>query len=177
MSEVILVAIGANLPTAGRTPLETCLWAVEQLALLPGLTLRGVSHWYASRPVPESDQPSFINGVALLSGAMEPHSLLQSLHGIEAAAGRVRTAPNAARTLDLDLLAMDGLVVATPGLVLPHPRLQHRAFVLAPLQDALPGWRHPVLGKTAGELLALAPDPAVRRLEPPHLPNAIVPLR
>ncbi len=158
------MAVGANLPADGRTPLATCRWSVEQLALLPGLRLRAVSHWYATRPVPESDQPSFINGVAVLAGAAEPHWLLQALHGIEAAAGRVRTEPNAARTLDLDLLAMDGLVLSTPGLVLPHPRMQQRAFVLVPLHDVLPGWRHPVLGLDAGQLLAMLPDQAVHRL-------------
>lgn len=164
MYEAILVAVGANLFAAGRTPLETCRWSVEQLALLPGLRLRAVSHWYATRPVPESDQPSFINGVALLAGAAEPRWLLQALHGIEAAAGRVRTAPNAARTLDLDLLAMDGLVISTAELVLPHPRMQQRAFVLAPLHDILPHWRHPVLNLDAGQLLAEVPDQAVHRL-------------
>jgi 2-amino-4-hydroxy-6-hydroxymethyldihydropteridine diphosphokinase len=150
MAEAILVAIGANLPAAGRTPLETCEWAVEQLALLPGLRLRKVSRWFATRPVPESDQPSFINGVALLAGDAEPHRLLRALHGIEQAAGRVRSIPNAARTLDLDLLAMDDL--------------QHRAFVLAPLQDVLPGWRHPLLGRNVEELRAIVADPAVPRL-------------
>lgn len=164
MAEAILVAVGANLPSAGRTPLETCEWAVERLARLPGLRLRGVSRWFATRPVPESDQPSFINGVVLLAGAAEPHRLLQALHGIEQAAGRVRTIPNAARTLDLDLLAMDDLVISTPDLVLPHPRLQHRAFVLAPLQDVLPGWRHPLLGTNVEHLLATVADPAIRRL-------------
>ena len=164
MAKVILVAIGANLPSAGRTPLETCDWAVEQLARLPGLHLRGVSRWFATRPVPESDQPSFINGVALLAGAAEPHRLLQALHGIEQKAGRIRTVPNAARTLDLDLLAMDDLVISTPDLMLPHPRLQQRAFVLAPLQDVLPGWRHPFLGAGVEELLATVTDAAVRPL-------------
>jgi len=164
MFEAVLVAIGANLPSAGRTPLDTCRWAVEQLAAVPGLRLRGVSRWYATRPVPESDQPSFINGVALLAGTAEPGWLLQALHGIEAAAGRARGVPNAARTLDLDLLAMDGRVVLTPGLVLPHPRLQQRAFVLAPLRDILPGWRHPVLGGTVEELLAMVPDAGIRPL-------------
>ena len=164
MAEVILVAIGANLPSAGRTPLETCEWAVERLTRLPGVRLRGVSRWFATRPVPESDQPSFINGVALLAGAVEPHRLLQTLHGIEQATGRIRTVPNAARTLDLDLLAMDDLVISTPDLVLPHPRLQQRAFVLAPLQDVLPGWRHPLVGASVEELLATVADPAVRPL-------------
>jgi len=121
--------------------------------MLPGLHLRRVSRWFETRPVPASDQPSFINGVALLTGMAEPHLLLQALHSIEAAAGRVRGARDAARTLDLDLLAMDGLVVTTPELVLPHPRLQDRAFVLAPLLDILPGWRHPILDMTVETML------------------------
>lgn len=154
MYEDVLVAIGANLASvAGRTPLATCQWAVGQLAMLPGLHLRRVSRWFETRPVPASDQPSFINGVALLTGLAEPHHLLQALHSIEAAAGRVRGARDAARTLDLDLLAMDGLVVTTPELVLPHPRLQDRAFVLAPLLDILPGWRHPILNMTVETML------------------------
>lgn len=160
MYEVILVAVGANLPSAGRTALETCRWAAEQLALLPDLRLCRVSRWFETRPVPESDQPSFINGVALLTGLAEPYRLLQALHGIEAAAGRVRSVPNAARTLDLDLLAMDELVISTPDLVLPHPRLQQRAFVLAPLQDVLPGWRHPVLDLSVEEMLGRVLDQA-----------------
>ncbi len=155
MFETVLVAIGANLPSGGRTPLETCCWAVEQLALLPGLQVRRVSRWFETRPVPESDQPSFINGVALLRGEVEPHWLLQALHGIEVAAGRVRSTPNAARTLDLDLLAMDELVISTPDLMLPHPRLQQRAFVLGPLHDVSPQWRHPISGLDVETLLAL----------------------
>ncbi len=121
--------------------------------MLPGLHLRRVSRWFETRPVPASDQPSFINGVALLTGMAEPYHLLQALHRVEAAAGRVRGARDAARTLDLDLLAIDGLVVTTPELVLPHPRLQDRAFVLAPLLDILPGWRHPILNMTVETML------------------------
>ena len=146
MFQTILVAIGANLASAeGRTPLETCQWAVTQLGRLPGLELRRVSRWFATQPVPASDQPRFVNGAAWLSGTAEPCRILEMLHAIEAEAGRMRGVPNAARTLDLDLLAMDDRVVATPKLVLPHPRLQDRAFVLAPLEDVRPDWTHPVL--------------------------------
>ena len=146
MFQTILVAIGANLASVeGRTPLETCRWAVTRLRHLPGLELRRVSRWFATQPVPMSDQPRFVNGVAWLSGTVEPCRLLEMLHAIEAVAGRVRGVPNAARTLDLDLLAMDDRVMATPKLTLPHPRLQDRAFVLAPLEDIRPDWTHPVL--------------------------------
>ena len=155
MFQTILVAIGANLVSAeGRTPLDTCRWAAGQLGQLPGLKLRAVSRWFVTQPIPASDQPRFVNGAAWLSGAAEPCRLLKMLHAIEAAAGRVRGAPNMARTLDLDLLAMDDLVMGTPRLVLPHPRLQDRAFVLAPLQDIQPNWMHPVLRLSVATMLA-----------------------
>lgn len=165
MFETILVAIGANLASVeGRTPLETCRWAAGQLAQLPGLELRSVSRWFATQPIPASDQPRFVNGAAWLSGASEPCHLLEMLHAIEAEAGRVRGVPNAARTLDLDLLAMDGLVMASPKLVLPHPRLQDRAFVLAPLQDIRPGWTHPVLHLSIATMLAAVSGQDVQAL-------------
>ena len=154
MFQTILVAIGANLASAGgRTPLETCRWAVAQLGQLPGLELRRVSRWFVTQPVPVSSQPRFVNGAAWLSGAVEPCRLLEMLHAIEAEAGRVRGVPNAPRTLDLDLLAMDDRVVATPKLVLPHPRLQDRAFVLAPLDDIRTDWTHPVLRSSVATML------------------------
>jgi len=165
MFQTILVAIGANLALAdGRTPIETCRWAAGQLARLPGLRLRGVSRWFATRPVPASDQPCFINGAVWLSGAAEPCRLLEQLQAFEAAAGRTRGVPNAARTLDLDLIAMDSLVLMEPKLVLPHPRLQDRAFVLAPLHDLQPEWRHPVLNLNVSTLLAAVSDQDVKAL-------------
>ena len=155
MFQTILVAIGANLASAeGHTPLETCRWAASQLGHLPGLELRGVSRWFATQPMPRSEQPRFVNGAAWLSGAVEPCPLLGMLQAIETAAGRVRGVPNAARTLDLDLLAVDGLVMARPKLILPHPRLQERAFVLAPLRDIRPDWTHPVLNLSVAAMLA-----------------------
>ncbi len=165
MFQTILVAIGANLASAeGRTPLETCRWAAMRLEQLPGLELRKASRWFVTEPVPASDQPRFINGAAWLSGAAEPCRLLESLHAIEAEAGRVRGVPNAARTLDLDLLAMDDLVMAGPRLVLPHPRLQDRAFVLAPLDDIRPDWTHPVLHVSVSTMLAAVSGQNIRAL-------------
>jgi 2-amino-4-hydroxy-6-hydroxymethyldihydropteridine diphosphokinase len=155
MAEMLLVAVGANLPdAAGRPPLETCHWALARLADVPGLRLEAASRWYRTKPVPVSAQPDYVNGVARLRGPAEASAVLDLLHRIEAEAGRVRGEANAARVLDLDLLAADGEVQAGPGLVLPHPRLAERAFVLCPLCDVAPEWRHPVLGKTARELLA-----------------------
>lgn len=161
----ILVAIGANLPGPLGDALGACRWAAGELAVLPGLELRHLSRWYASRPVPDLDQPDYVNGVAALTGDVAPEALLARLHGIEAAAGRVRSVPNAARTLDLDLVAHGDLVRPGPAPVLPHPRAHLRAFVLAPLRDVAPGWRHPVLGVTVEELLAETTGQALRVLE------------
>ncbi len=139
----ILVAVGANLNAPdGRTPRETCDWAVARLAAIPGLHLIARSRWYRSAPVPPSGQPDYINGAICLTGEADPHALLAALHAIEAEAGRIRTTLNAARTLDLDLLAIDDLVI-DDTLVLPHPRLHERAFVLLPLAEVAPDWVHP----------------------------------
>ncbi len=151
---MILIGIGANLPDSqGRPALETCRWAAMQLDRLPGIRLRALSRWFLTAPVPASDQPDYVNGVALVTGGDNPAALLSALHAIEHAAGRVRGAVNAARVLDLDLIAWDDEIVASPTLTLPHPRAALRAFVLAPLRDVAPDWRHPVLRETATILL------------------------
>ena len=151
--ETILVAVGANLPDRhGRPALETCRRAVERVANSTRLRLDAVSPWYRTSPVPASDQPDYVNAVARFSGDAEPGELLRRLQAIEAEAGRVRGAPNAARVLDLDLLAIDDLVLTEIGLILPHPRLEERAFVLYPLCDVAPEWRHPLLSRRAEEL-------------------------
>lgn len=167
MAGTLLIALGSNLPDRlGRPPLELCRWAVKQLANLPGLELKAVSAWYRTAPVPASDQPDFVNGVARLSGGIGAGALLAALHEIEHQAGRVRGPVDAARVLDLDLLAIDDQIIESPGLKLPHPRLAQRAFVLYPLCDVAPEWIHPRLGRTAAELRdALAPQ-RLERLAP-----------
>ena len=165
LHRMVLVALGANLAgPLGRTPLEACEWAVARLRVLPGLSLQARSHWYRSAPVPPSGQPDYVNGVARLWGRATPGGLLASLQAMEAEAGRVRSVRDAARTLDLDLLAMDGLVLDEPDLVLPHPRLHQRGFVLAPLAEIAPDWVHPGLGRSAREMLAGADLSGVTRL-------------
>jgi 2-amino-4-hydroxy-6-hydroxymethyldihydropteridine diphosphokinase len=160
---MILVAIGANLPSSeGRSALATCQAAVDAFAALPGLRVSAVSRWFATAPVPASDQPDYINGVARLEGEAEPAMLLSWLQAIEARAGRVRGAPNAARTLDLDIIAMGRLVRDAPDPVLPHPRAHERAFVLVPLLDVAPDWVHPRLSVAARALLAALPPQGVR---------------
>ena len=162
---MILVAIGANLPGAeGQTPLATCRAAAEALGRLPGLRLLAVSRWYATAAVPPSGQPDYVNGVARLQGEADPAWLLAQLMAIEAAAGRRRSVPNAARTLDLDLIAMGALQRAAPDPVLPHPRAHRRAFVLVPLADVAPNWRHPLLHQSVAELIAALPPQRIAML-------------
>ena len=113
------------------------------------------SRWYWSAPIPPSAQPLFVNGVCALETALPPRQLLAALHVIEARFGRARAQANAARVLDLDLLTYgERILRLADGLVLPHPRLHRRAFVLRPLADIAPGWRHPVLGLPVETLLA-----------------------
>jgi 2-amino-4-hydroxy-6-hydroxymethyldihydropteridine diphosphokinase len=172
--EDILIGLGANLPSAFGPPqatLEAALRALEER----GVGIRRRSRWYESMPVPVSDQPWFVNGVALVEPRSEkaggpgdePAALLAVLHEVERAFGRERRQRNEARVVDLDLLAYGTRVNVgpTPPL-LPHPRLAERAFVLLPLAELLPDWRHPVTGRSVREMIAaLPPDQVARPLE------------
>ena len=155
---MILVALGSNLAHPQIGPPAAVLDAALDEMLAAGIRVVRVSRYYASAPVPDSDQPWFVNAAAEVETELPPEDLLNALHGIEAAFGRARGEANAARTLDLDLLAYGGEITA-PGehLQLPHPRLAERAFVLLPLMDLAPDWRHPVSGRTVREMLAELP--------------------
>jgi 2-amino-4-hydroxy-6-hydroxymethyldihydropteridine diphosphokinase len=155
---VIFISIGANLPHPEHgSPRDTCDAALAAMNAC-GLEVLRRSRWYESDPMPPSNQPLFVNGVAEVATQMTPADLLEQLHGVETAFGRVRRHANEARVLDLDLLAYHDTVSA-PGVspVLPHPRLVERAFVILPLAELAPEWRHPVTGTTAADLARRLP--------------------
>jgi 2-amino-4-hydroxy-6-hydroxymethyldihydropteridine diphosphokinase len=163
LETVILIALGANLPGRHGSPRQTLEAA---LAALPsrGIAVRSRSAWYLTAPVPVSDQPDYVNGVAEIETALDAPATLAALHAVEADFGRVRGVANAARVLDLDLLDYDGQVRSAAP-VLPHPRIAERAFVLYPLREVAPDWVHPVRGRTVEELIAaLPPGQKIRRL-------------
>jgi 2-amino-4-hydroxy-6-hydroxymethyldihydropteridine diphosphokinase len=132
-----------------------------------GVDVRQLSPWYRSAPVPASEQPWFDNAVVEVATDLPADRLLAVLHEVEEIFGRARSTPNAARLIDLDLLDFRGEIAPEgPGkATLPHPRLAARAFVLRPLADLAPDWRHPVSGISIGELSrALPPDQFVEKL-------------
>lgn len=154
---MILIALGANLPSTVGQPRETCLAALKELSGRH-VSIEAVSRWYESAPVPASDQPWFVNGVASVQTAHLPETLLDILLSIEQAFGRTRPAQNTARTLDLDLLAYNDQISHDPP-ILPHPRLQDRAFVLLPLRDIAPHWKHPLTGADLEAMISDLKEP------------------
>jgi 2-amino-4-hydroxy-6-hydroxymethyldihydropteridine diphosphokinase len=158
---MILIGLGGNLTGAAGTPAATIAAAID--ALGPALRVVARSRDYRSAPVPISDQPWYVNAVVAVATELSPRELLAHLHRIEARFGRERREVNGARTLDLDLLAYDERVQAGDAAepALPHPRLHQRAFVLLPLAEVAPGWRHPITGDTVEHLIAALPPDQV----------------
>jgi len=153
---VILIALGANLPSPAGPPTATLRAALARLEE-QGVKILSVSSFYETPAWPNPAQPAFVNAVAAVESTLQPVELLTLLHGVETDFGRLRSAPNAPRTLDIDLLDYDGKRM-TDGVMLPHPRMAERSFVLVPLAQVAPNWRHPVTGEAVGDLLVRLPD-------------------
>jgi 2-amino-4-hydroxy-6-hydroxymethyldihydropteridine diphosphokinase len=155
LDDAVVVALGSNLAgefASSEALLEAALARFPQ-AELPVLARSG---WWSSAAWPDPMGPRYRNGVALVEAKGGPQAVLEALFSIEARFGRDRRARNAARTLDLDLIAYGRQVIDAPELILPHPRAHERLFVMGPLAEIAPDWRHPVLRLTAAELSATA---------------------
>lgn len=163
----IFLGIGANLtPDGYATPQDGCLAAIESLKE-EAIDVVAVSPWYKSAPVPISDQPWFYNAVVEVKTSLSADQLIAILHDREHRFGRVRHERNEARVLDIDIADFGGEVTGhevrgnaddQEGVILPHPRMHLRAFVLRPLADLAPDWHHPISGTSIQDLLA-AVDP------------------
>jgi 2-amino-4-hydroxy-6-hydroxymethyldihydropteridine diphosphokinase len=154
----IILGLGANLPGRFGPPRAALGAALARLEAAE-VALTGRSPWYESAPVPMSDQPWYVNGVVTVTTELDPAALLALLLATEAEIGRERSVQNAARVIDLDLLAYGEIVRKPPKAVpeLPHPRLAARAFVVLPLVDLLPGWRHPETGTAVADMARVLP--------------------
>ncbi|MEM9138270.1 MAG: 2-amino-4-hydroxy-6-hydroxymethyldihydropteridine diphosphokinase [Pseudomonadota bacterium] len=173
-----LVALGSNQPTSLGGAEATLAKATECIISGYALYVKSISRFYRTPAFPDESDPEFVNAALRLQTESSPHDLLATLHAIEEHFGRDRRQRWGPRTLDLDLLLADDLVLpnasqvrtwmgkssdngtidAPPHLTIPHPRLHERAFVLGPAQDIAPNWTHPILGKTLADLWNALPD-------------------
>jgi len=179
----VLIALGSNLASEAGPPAATVAAALRAIGTL-GRRLSPSQLWKS--PAWPPGGPDYVNAAALVETELLPDTLLQRLHGIEATFGRTRERRWGARTLDLDLLAWGEAVrpdaatqeawrrldlerqgrVAPDRLVLPHPRMQDRGFVLLPLAEVAPDWRHPLIGRTVREMLEALPPAALEGIAP-----------
>ncbi|MEM8571264.1 MAG: 2-amino-4-hydroxy-6-hydroxymethyldihydropteridine diphosphokinase [Pseudomonadota bacterium] len=178
------ISLGANLLAGTKEPKETLLECLTEMRL-SGLKVASLSGWYHTPPVPASSGDTFVNAAARIDSHLEPTELLGALLKIERLLGRERHQRWGPRSCDLDLIATEEIVAPSEAewrrwaelppdrqrqespseLILPHPRLQDRAFVLVPLADIAPNWRHPVLGQTVTEMLEALPPQAFDGIE------------
>lgn len=180
-----IIALGSNVGDESMPPETTILAALAALAT-ESVGVSATSRLYRSPAFPAGSGPDYVNAAAILTTDLAPAAILAHLHAVEARFGRVRIQRWAARTLDLDLIAVGDRILPDPALlrhwidllpqrqreetpqelILPHPRLQDRAFVLAPMADIAPAWRHPLTGRSVLEMLAALPAAAKAEVRP-----------
>lgn len=181
----VLLAMGANLASFAGVPEVTIKESLRELSDA-GIEVLEVSKLYRTPAFPPGSGPDFVNAAVLCRAEKLPAEIIQILHRIEEKFGRERQDRWSARTIDIDLLAVGALVcpdlethkswrslslteqqIQVPdGLILPHPRMQERAFVLRPLADVAPDWEHPILGQTVLEMLEALPNDDLKGIEP-----------
>ncbi|MEL7465889.1 MAG: 2-amino-4-hydroxy-6-hydroxymethyldihydropteridine diphosphokinase [Pseudomonadota bacterium] len=179
----MLIALGANLPSAIGAPMATLREALRLMGE-SGFSISAAARWRRAPAFPAGSGPDFVNGAVLARADLAPREALSRLHEIEARMGRTRDRRWEPRICDLDLIACGDFVApdaatvralmaatgaaaraAPDDLILPHPRMHERGFVLAPLADVAPGWRHPLTGATVAEMLAVLPPEARAEIE------------
>lgn len=185
----IVIALGSNLSSKTGTPLETISKTLRLLERR-GVCVKRCSRWWRTPAFPKGTGPEFVNGAALISTDLDPLALLSTLHEVEAEIGRERRERWSSRVIDVDLIAYgdrvlpdeetvlrwielspEAAAIEAPGqLILPHPRLQERSFVLAPMRDIAPQWRHPLLQLTTEELAERLPRDAFEGVVPLDAP-------
>ncbi|MGX9355686.1 2-amino-4-hydroxy-6-hydroxymethyldihydropteridine diphosphokinase [Roseobacteraceae bacterium S113] len=180
-----VVALGSNLPAGARTPKQTLNAAIIAL-VEKGVAIRAISRFFETPCFPAGAGPDYVNAAISLDWTGTPEALLAVLHEVEAAFARTREVRWGQRTLDLDLIAFGNHVRPSPEaharwrnlplevqmreapgeLILPHPRVQDRAFVLVPMADIAPDWHHPILDQTTAALCAALPEDARAEVTP-----------
>lgn len=177
LSHFALVAIGSNLSGEAGNSLETCICALAKIES-PEIRVVRCARWRSSPAFPAGSGPDFVNGAIAVETSLSAAELLTWLHSVETDLGRVRRVRWGPRVCDLDLIAYEDAVMpdhetlrrlmvegataleAPDEMILPHPRMQERAFVLAPLADVAPDWQHPITGQTVVQMLAALPEGA-----------------
>ncbi|WP_420011840.1 2-amino-4-hydroxy-6-hydroxymethyldihydropteridine diphosphokinase [Tateyamaria sp.] len=187
---ILLIAVGSNMDSPSGTPAETILSGVEGLRQR-GAVIRAQSRFFQTPAFPPGAGPDFVNGALMLETGWTATEALAHLHAVEADLGRVRRARWGARAIDLDLLAIGDTVQpdtatvtrwmdlplaqqqqkAPDRLILPHPRLHERAFVLVPLADIAPDWVHPILGRSVRQMVDALPADALAEIVPLSAPS------
>ena len=150
---MIYIGIGSNLNGKNNeTPLQNCKKALVELK--KEVNICKISSWYKSEPIPVSNQPLFINGIIEISTNKSSLDLLEFILSIEKVFGRVREKKNEARILDLDIIDYKKKILYIKNkLIIPHPRMHERSFVLQPLSELNPKWMHPIKKKGIKELI------------------------